>query len=65
MKLKFSLHYRTEWGQSLHVVVSAFSGKRRIALRNLPMQTTDGELWQLETSLLEWRLRTIDSLEYY
>lgn len=64
MKLKFSLHYRTEWGQSLHVVIAMFSGKRHLATRDLIMTTADGELWSLETSVMESRLRPVDSIEY-
>ena len=65
MKLKFSIQYGTQWGESLHVVVSYLSidGTRKTA--NLLMLTDDGTLWTLETSAVESRQHPIASFSYY
>lgn len=65
MKLKFSIHYSTQWGQSLHVAVSYRSDDGRARNYLLPMQTDDGETWTLETSVMESRQRPIVSVEYH
>ena len=55
MKIKFSIHYRTEWGQQLAVQLSyAFADGATRAAR-VPMLTDDGEHWQAETSAVESR----------
>ena len=65
MKLKFTIHYGTQWGESLHVVVSYLSldGTKKTA--NLLMLTDDGTLWTLETSVVESRQHPIDSFSYH
>ena len=65
MKLKFSIQYGTQWGESLHVVVSYLSldGTRKTA--NLLMLTDDGTSWTLETSAVESRQHPIDSFSYH
>ena len=65
MKLKFTIQYGTQWGESLHVVVSYLSldGTRKTA--NLLMLTDDGTSWTLETSAVESRQHPIDSFSYH
>ena len=64
MKLKFSIHYSTEWGQSLHVDIYYYSEGARPQHYLLPMNTEDGELWRLETSVMESRQRPVSSICY-
>lgn len=65
MKIRFSIHYSTEWGQSMHVVVAYhyFNGKKRTY--DIPMTTTDGNLWTVESSVVESRQRSIKAFEYF
>ena len=49
MKLKFSIRYRTAWGESLHVALQFHNQDGTVRSQNLTMQTEDGELWTLET----------------
>lgn len=65
MKLRFTIDYRTEWGQQLVVVVKYHSqdGSERVV--RLLMLTDDGEQWTAETSVLESRRSPIDSFTYY
>ena len=64
MKLKFSIHYNTVWGESLHVCLTCWhlDGKERY--QNIMMQTDDGSLWAVETSLMESRTNPVVALEY-
>ena len=43
MKLKFTIHYNTAWGESLHVVIAYHSQDGTVRHQNLMMQTEDGE----------------------
>ena len=65
MKLKFQIKYDTQWGESLHVVLCYQS--RGIADRtvNLLMQTDDGQLWTVETAVIESRQHPVSSISYY
>ena len=65
MKLKFTIQYGTQWGESLHVVVSYLSldGTKKTA--NLLMLTDDGTQWTLETSAVESRQHPIESFSYH
>ena len=65
MKLRFSIHYRTEWGQQMVVCVSyrATDGVERHM--QLPMTTQDGDQWTGETVMLESRRSPILSFTYY
>ena len=65
MKLKFTIHYGTQWGESLHVVVSYLSSDGTRKTTNLLMQTDDGTFWTLETSVVESRQHPIDSFSYH
>ena len=45
MKLKFTIRYRTAWGESLHVALQLYSKDGTVRQQNYMMQTDDGELW--------------------
>ena len=65
MKLKFQIHYSTPWGQNLHVAITYFTDDGRERNYLLPMTTDDGEIWSLETSVMESRQRPVVSVSYY
>ena len=64
MKLKFTLRYRTAWGESLHVAIAFHSQDGTVRQQNLLMQTEDGELWTLETAALISRQHTLSHIVY-
>jgi hypothetical protein len=64
MKLKFSIHYHTAWGESLHVCIDFHSQDGTMRHQNLLMQTEDGELWTLETSALMSRQHPLSHIQY-
>ena len=53
MKLKFSIHYSTAWGEGLYVAITYHTDGQRSRNYLLPMVTDDGEVWTLETSVME------------
>lgn len=65
MKLRFGIHYSTVWGQSLHVLITYHYPNGRKRTSDLLMQTVDGDLWTVETSVVESRQRPVDMFEYY
>ena len=64
MKLKFSIHYHTSWGESLHVSIDFHSQDGTVRHQNLLMQTEDGELWTLETAALMSRQHPLNHIVY-
>ena len=64
MKLKFSIHYHTAWGESLHVCIDFHRQDGTMRHQNLLMQTEDGELWTLETSALMSRQHPLSHIQY-
>ncbi|MBQ9655863.1 MAG: 4-alpha-glucanotransferase [Prevotella sp.] len=64
MKLKFSVHYSTAWGESLHVTLAFHSQDGTVRRQNLLMQTTDGDLWTLETAALMSRQHPLSHIVY-
>lgn len=52
MKLRFSLRYLTEWGESLYVVIEYLSRDGRSRSSVVRMDTNDGCLWTVETAAL-------------
>ena len=64
MKLKFTIHYHTAWGESLHVDLAFHSQDGTVRSQNLLMQTEDGELWTLETSALMSRQHPLSHIVY-
>ena len=65
MKLKFTINYGTQWGESLHVVITYLSLDGTVKTSNLLMQTDDGFCWELETAVIESRQHPIASFSYY
>ena len=65
MKLKFTINYGTQWGQSLHVVISYMSIDGSVLKSNLLMATEDGVLWTIETSVIESRQHPVASFSYF
>ena len=64
MKLKFSIIYRTAWGESLYVCMACHSLDGTVKQHHLMMQTDDGELWTLETAVLESRQHPLSHIVY-
>jgi len=65
MKLKFTINYGTQWGESLHVLISYVSIDGTVRNSNLLMMTEDGGCWSIETSVIESRQHPISSFSYY
>jgi len=65
MKLKFTIHYGTKWGESLHVVVTYKSLDETEKTVNLLMNTSDGQIWELETAVIESRQHPVASFTYF
>lgn len=65
MIIAFNIHYATLWGQSIEVVVTYHASNGKNRLYRLPMNTEDGELWTLETAVMESRQRNITAVSYY
>ena len=63
MKLKFTIHYHTAWGESLHVNIDFHSQDGVVRRQNLLMQTKDGELWTLETAALMSRHHPLSHID--
>ena len=64
MKLKFSIHYNTAWGESLHVALAFHSQDGTVRRQNVLMQTEDGDLWTLETAALMSRHHPLSHIVY-
>ncbi len=64
MKLKFSIHYHTAWGESLHVSIDFHRTDGTVRHQDLLMQTDDGELWTLETAALMSRQHPLSHIQY-
>ena len=65
MKIKFTIQYGTQWGETLCVVITYSSADGTTKVRRLPMTTVDGWQWELETSAIESRQHPINSLTYF
>lgn len=65
MKLRFSIHYRTEWGQQLVVCISYSAQDGSVRTARLPMLTDDGDYWTGETVMVESRRMSVDSFTYF
>ena len=64
MKLKFTIDYNTQWGESLHVVLSYHGQDGRRRSVDLPMNTQDGQTWTLETAATMSRQQTVSAVTY-
>ena len=65
MKLKFTINYGTQWGESLHVVISYRSLDGTVRTSDLLMLTEDGNSWTLETAVIESRQHPVSSFVYF
>lgn len=65
MKLKFTIKYGTQWGENLCVAISYHSADAKEKVRHLPMTTSDGWHWELETSAVESRQHPVNAISYY
>ena len=64
MKLKFTIHYNTQWGESMHVVLSYHSQDGKQRRHDLLMDTQDGQTWTLETAATMSRQQTVSAISY-
>ena len=64
MKLKFSIHYNTAWGESLHIRMEYRSQDGTVKQHDYTMLTEDGNLWTLETAALESRQHPVNEICY-
>ena len=64
MKLKFTIPYSTQWGEALHVVLCYQSKDGTKRRQNQLMQTQDGQLWTLETAVVESRQHPVCAVTY-
>ena len=64
MKLRFSIHYSTVWGQSLHGSIDYHYVDGRKRSYDLLMSTENGELWTVETSVIESRQHPVEYFGY-
>lgn len=64
MKLRFRIPYTTQWGESLHVVLCYRSKDGTKRRQKQLMQTQDGQLWTLETAVVESRQHPMSSVTY-
>ena len=65
MKLKFTIDYGTQWGESLHVVLRQHSADGKVRSQNLLMNTDDGQRWTVETAVVASRQRPVTAVSYY
>lgn len=65
MKLRFSIHYRTEWGQQMMVSICYRSADGTERHTTLPMTTQNGDQWTGETAVVESRRWGITTFTYY
>jgi 4-alpha-glucanotransferase len=65
MKLKFTIEYATQWGESLHVVLRYGSANGKERTTNLTMTTDDGLHWAVETAVVASRQQPVSQLCYH
>ncbi len=65
MKLKFTIDYRTEWGQQMVVCIGYESADGSTRHTQLPLTTQDGDHWAGETSVVESRRSPVRTFTYY
>lgn len=65
MKLKFSIQYGTAWGENIHVVITYRRKDGNQKRHKHQMNTTDGQQWTLETSVMESRHQHVVSFSYH
>ena len=65
MKLRFTIQYATQWGESMHVVLSYRSMDGTERTSDLQMTTQDGLTWTLDTAAIESRHRRMEAISYH
>ena len=65
MKLKFSIHYATQWGENLQVVLRLGGSDGTVHRQRLTMLTDDGQQWSVETSAVVSRQHRLERLAYH
>ena len=65
MKLRFAIHYRTEWGQQMMVCIRYLAKDGTTRTAQLPLTTQDGDQWAGETAVVESRRSPVDTFDYY
>ncbi|MBQ8487236.1 MAG: 4-alpha-glucanotransferase [Prevotella sp.] len=65
MKLRFTIQYATQWGESMHVVLSYRSMDGTERTSDLQMTTQDGLTWTLDTAAIESRHRRMEAIRYH
>ena len=64
MKLRFSIEYGTQWGESLHVALCYHSADGTRRTQNLTMTTQDGMAWTVETAAVASRQHPVSAVTY-
>ena len=65
MKLNFSIHYQTAWGQQMVIMLSYRHHDGAERHTRVVMATDDGDYWTAETSAVESRRSPIVAFSYY
>lgn len=65
MKLKFTIPYRANWGESLYVDITFIAVDGHVHHEDVLMQTSDGETWMVETQALDNRQHPYRGIAYY
>lgn len=65
MKLSFTLHYRANWGEALHVLLFCQRADGHQYTENLPMETADGYTWSLYTHAHSSKHHAYEWLSYH
>lgn len=64
MKLKFTIHYRTQWGEALMVAIDFRCSDGTSKHQELLMQTQDGDFWHAETAAVASRQHPFSAITY-
>lgn len=65
MKLRFIIEYGTQWGETVCIGLTYHSNDGTEHSSRLPMTTTDGRHWELETAAIESRHHPFSAFTYY
>ena len=65
MYLKFSIPYKTKWGEKLVIDLTYVSADGYQRRQDIPMQTADGYLWTSETFVVKERRHRYTGISYY
>ncbi|MDD6393916.1 MAG: 4-alpha-glucanotransferase [Prevotella sp.] len=65
MKFCFFINYRTNWGESVHAIITSTNDNGRQRTHNVPLLSEDGDSWHTETVLMEMRKGQIRDISYH